>query len=59
MCSPRPHRPDVAGATGERDLQGGNVELRIVSQDGDDGALVDILSLQPPVGLIDDHVICF
>ncbi len=57
MGSARPHSADVAGATCKCDLQRRDIELGIVSEDRDDGALINLLLLKPAVRPVDHNLV--
>src|SRR5215210_1882560 len=52
-----PHRPDVTRRCIESLLEYGHIELRVVGQDGDDAAAVDLGGLQVLVGPGDDYLV--
>ena len=55
--APGAHRADVAGRRLERHLERRNVELVVVREDADDGALVDRGAPQELVGPLDDELV--
>ncbi len=57
MGPPAAHRADVCRGSAQRDLQDGNVELRVVRQHADDGSLVGRDARQVPVRPVGHHLV--